>query len=125
MKNRWLAIVLTCVMLFGTGALAQNMEERTKHLLEHEKRDVFFCSGKLVKLRVAPNANKMHGRLTVGDQFEIIDSFGEWMRVEVTEVSSGNKEARCGMTGWIHVDHIVCLCDMEEEQTAESSTEEQ
>ena len=111
--------MLACMMLFSVGAYAENAEERAEHLLGHEKRDVFFCSGKLIKLRVAPNANKMHGRLNAGDQFMIIDSFGEWMRVEMTRVGSENKEARRGMTGWVHVDHIACSCDLEAEQRAE------
>ena len=69
-----------------------------------------------VKLRVAPNANKINGRAALGDQFKLLDSFGEWVRVEMTDVQAGNEDARRGMTGWIHVDHIACACDLEAQQ---------
>ena len=113
--------VLACVVLLGSCALAESAEERIEHLFSHGKREVFYCSGRLVKLRTAPNANRMHGRAMLGDQFRILDSFGEWVQVEMTEVLPENKEARKGMTGWIHADHIACACDLE---AAEMEAEE-
>ena len=112
MKKRLLAGVLACMMLLGSCALAESAEERIEHLLSHGKRETFFCNGRLVKLRVAPNANKMHGLTKAGEEFIILDSFGEWVRVEMTKVLPDNEEARKGMTGWIHVDHVDCICDV-------------
>ena len=112
MMRRLLAGALACMMLLGSCALAESAEERIEHLLGHGKRETFFCNGRLVKLRVAPNANKMHGLTKAGEEYIILDSFGEWVRVEMTKVLPDNKEARKGMTGWIHVDHVDCLCDV-------------
>jgi len=114
MKKKLLAGVLACAMLFGTAACAESVEERMEHLKSHGKRAVFTCSGMLVKLRIAPASEKMHGRTVVGDQFKILDSFGEWVHVEIVKTTPENKDARRGMTGWIHVDHIACECDLEE-----------
>ena len=113
MTNRLLAGVLVCLDLLRSCALAEHVEDRIEHLFSHGKREVFFCSGRLVKLRVAPNANRMHGRAMFGERFRILDSFGEWVRVEMTETLPENKDARKGMTGWIHVEHIACACDLE------------
>lgn len=115
MKKRVLAGVLACMMLFGALACAEetvDAAERIEHLMSHGKRAAFSCSGDLVKLRTAPGANKMNGRLIVGDTFTIFDTFGEWVRVEVVEKMPDNEEARRGMTGWIHVEHVACECDL-------------
>jgi len=113
--KRWMAFVLLCAFLVGNCALAEHTEERLEHLLSHDKQDIFTCSGRLVKLRIAPNANKIHGRTVFGEEFMILDSFGEWVRVEMTKVNPDNEDARRGMTGWIHVDHVACACDPETE----------
>ena len=126
MTKKLLAGVLVCALLMGSSAFAQSPEERMEHLFSHGKRETFFCSGRLVKLRVAPNANKMHGRAVLGDQFRLLDSFGEWVRVEMTDVLPENRDARKGMTGWIHVDHIACACDMKAaEEAAFDETEKE
>ena len=111
MKKRLFICVLICVLMAGTGALAETAQERIEHLKEHGKKAVFSCSGSQVKLRVAPGANRMHGRSESGDRMRILDSFGEWVYVEIVETAPGNEEARRGMTGWIHVDHVACACD--------------
>ena len=121
--KRWIAGVLFCAMLLSSCAFAESMEERIEHLFSHEKKEVFSCSGRLVKLRIAPGANKMHGRTVFGEEFILLDSFGEWIRVEMTKVNPDNEDARRGMTGWIHVDHIACACDVEAAQEAESIPE--
>ena len=121
--KRWMACVFCCVMLLSSCAFAESMEERIEHLFSHEKKDVFSCSGRLVKLRIAPGANKMHGRTVFGEEFILLDAFGEWVRVEMTKVNPDNEDTRRGMTGWIHVDHIACACDMEGVQEAESIPE--
>ena len=123
MIKRLFAGALAGMMLLSSCALAQSAEERLEHLLGHGKRETFFCNGRLVKLRVAPNANKMHGLTKAGEEFIILDSFGEWVRVEMTKVLPDNKEARRGMTGWIHLDHIACTCDLEAAQEALSAQE--
>jgi len=112
MTKRLLAGVLACMMLLGSCAIAEQAEERMEHLLSHGKRETFFCNGRLVKLRVAPNANKMNGLTRAGEEFIILDSFGEWVYVEMTKVLPDNEDARKGMTGWIHVDHVDCICDV-------------
>ena len=121
--KRWITCALFCAMLLSACALAESMEERIEHLFSHEEQDAFSCSGRLVKLRIAPGANKMHGRTVFGEEFILLDSFGEWIRVEMTKVNPDNEDTRRGMTGWIHVDHIACACDMEAAQEAESIPE--
>ena len=121
--KRWITCAIFCAMLLGACALAESMEERIEHLFSHGKQDVFSCSGRLVKLRIAPGANKMHGRTVFGEEFILLDAFGEWVRVEMTKVKPDNEDTRRGMTGWIHVDHIACACDMEAAQEAESIPE--
>ena len=124
MKKRLLAGAIACAMMLGTGALAETAEERIEHLFSHEEQAVFTCSGRLVKLRVAPNANRMHGRTMLGEEFKLLDSFGEWVRVEMISVKPENEDARRGMTGWIHVDHIACACDLEAaKEEADNMTE--
>lgn len=125
MMKKLLAGVLAGMMLLGSCALAKTAEERMEHLFSHGEDAVFFCTGRLVKLRVAPNANKMHGRTVFGEEFIIIDSFGEWLRVEMTKVNPDNEDARRGMTGWVHVDHIGCACDLEAEQESEGALEKE
>ena len=112
MKKRLLAFALACVMLLGAGAYAEEIEERIEHLKSHGKKEVFYCSGRLVKLRVAPGANKMNGRAVKGEQLAILDTFGEWVHVEIVEKMPDNEDARRGMTGWIHEDNIECSCDI-------------
>ena len=119
----WITCALFCVIMMGSCALAETAEERIEHLFSHGKREVFSCSGRLVKLRTAPGANKMHGRTVFGEEFVLLDSFGEWVRVEMTKVNPDNEDARRGMTGWIHVDHIACACDMETAKEAEGIPE--
>ena len=117
MKKRVLAGAMACALLLGAGAYAEegfDAQERIDHLLSHGKRAVFSCSGNLVKLRIAPAANRMNGRMAEGDEFTILDAFGEWVHVEVVDVPPDKKEARRGMTGWIHAENIACACDMEE-----------
>jgi len=121
--KRLIAGLMICAVLLGSCALAETAEERIEHLFSHGKQDVFFCSGRLVKLRVAPNANRMHGRTVFGEQFKLLDSFGEWVHVEMTDVLPENEDARRGMTGWIHVDHIACACDQEAAQEPEIAPE--
>jgi len=123
MKKRLLAGMLACTMLLGAAACAESVEDRLEHLLSHGKREVFSCSGRLVKLRVAPAANHMNGRTVMGEEFTILDTFGEWVHVEIVKTLPGNEDARRGMTGWIHVDHIACACDLEAEQESESDQE--
>jgi len=123
MTKRLLAGAIACALMLGTGALAETAEERIEHLFSHGKREVFSCSGRLVKLRIAPNANKMHGRTVLGEEFILLDSFGEWVHVEMTNVKPENEDARRGMTGWIHVDHIACACDLEAAEEADNMTE--
>ena len=118
-----MACVLCCAMMLGACALAESMEERIEHLFSHAEQDVFFCSGRLVKLRIAPGANKMHGRTVFGEEFILLDSFGAWIRVEMTKVNPDNEDTRRGMTGWIHVDPIACACDRKTAQEAESIPE--
>lgn len=116
MKKRLLAGVLACAALFGGFACAEegfDAQERIEHLLSHGKRAVFSCSGRLVKLRVAPGANRMNGRTVMGETFTILDTFGEWVHVEIVDRMPENEDARRGMTGWIHVGHVACECDME------------
>jgi len=113
MKKKWMAFALACAMLLGACAAAQDAEDRIEHLFSHGKRAEFFCSGRLVKLRVAPGANRMNGRTVLGERFILLDSFEDWVRVEMTAVKKENEDARRGMTGWIHVDHIACSCDLE------------
>lgn len=122
MKKRLLAFALLCMMLSGAGAFAEAMEDRLAHFESHGRRAVFFCSGRLVKLRVAPGANKMHGCTAEGEEFRILDTFGEWVHVEITKSHADNDQSRKGMTGWIHAEHIACECDAE--QTALETSEE-
>ncbi len=114
MKKRLLAGAMACAMLLGVGAYAEegfDAQARIDHLLSHGKRAVYFCSGMLVKLRTAPAANRMNGRMMEGDTFTILDTFGEWVHVEIVDVTPDNEEARSGMTGWIHEENIACVCD--------------
>jgi len=111
MKKSLAVFMMLCALLYGACALAEDTQGRMDHLLGHGKRAVFSCSGRLVKLRMAPGAHKMHGRTVMGEQFVILDTFGEWVRVEMVETKPENDDARRGMTGWIHVDHIACECD--------------
>lgn len=122
MKKRGLAGVLACAMLFGALACAEETDdvaERIEHLMSHGKRAEFTCTGRLIKLRVAPAANKMNGRTVEGEKFIILDTFGEWVYVEITQKKADNEDARRGMTGWIHVDNIACECDLIAEALAE------
>ena len=119
MKKRLLAIALLSMMLLGTCACAEEMADRLEHLESHGRKAVFFCSGRLVKLRVAPGANKMHGGTAEGEEFKILDTFGEWVHVEITKSHADNDQSRRGMTGWIHAEHIACECDLEPEQDTE------
>jgi len=128
MKKRLIAGALACAMLLGSFACAEEAEsvqERIDHLLSHGRRSEFVCSGRLVKLRVAPGSNKMNGRTVKGEAFIILDTFGEWVHVEITKKMPENEDVRRGMTGWIHVDHIACACDLEAaESEAADMTEE-
>ena len=123
MKKKLLVCVIAYAMLLGSCALAEEtakVQERIDHLLSHGKRAEFVCAGDLVKLRIAPGANKMHGRMVPGEAFRILDTFGEWVHVEIVDTMPNNEGARRGMTGWIHAEHIACACDLETEQDAES-----
>ena len=127
MKKRGLAGMLACAMLFGALACAEEgtrVTERIEHLMSHGKRAEFTCAGRLIKLRIAPAANKMNGRTVEGEKFIILDTFGEWVQVEITQKKPENEDVRRGMTGWIHVDHIACECDLIAEALAELETAE-
>ena len=117
--KKGLACVLFGAMLLGSIAMAEGLEERIDHLKSHAPRTVFACVGDQVKLRVAPNAKKMHGRMRQGEQFMLLDTFGEWLQVEVVQATPDNPNSSRGMTGWVHVDQVACPCDLAAMQEAE------
>lgn len=116
--KKWLACALFGAMLFG-GAMAEGTSDRAEHLMSYAPRTVFSCAGDQVKLRVAPNAKKMHGRMRKGEQFKLLDIFGEWVQVEVVQATPENPNSSRGMTGWIHIDQVICPCELAKMQEAE------
>jgi len=116
MKKRLLTLALACMLLCREGAFAQSAEEKLLHIMEHPPRTVFICSGDLVKLRVAPNSKKMHGRMEKGERFIVLDAYGEWVQIEIAQSTPDNPNTSRGMTGWVHVDYVACPCEEEIDQ---------
>lgn len=119
-KRRALAWCAAAGILFAQGALAAKAHyvEATgdtayhlSHLLAHGEENLFTVTADLVKLRIAPASNKLHGRLMPGETFEIIDRYKDWVQIEVTYSYSDNPDSRRGMTGWVDPAYIDCGCD--------------
>jgi len=122
MKRRALAIGAALgIILFQTalaakaGYIEQTGDEayHLAHLLTHDDKAVCICTADLVKVRIAPGSDKLHGRMMEGEQFVIIDSYKEWLRIEIIGATPSNPDSRRGMTGWVDPAYIDCGCGEE------------
>jgi len=120
MKMRALVICAALGMIFFQTALAakagyieQTGDEayHLAHLLTHDDKAICTSTADLVKVRIAPGSDKLHGRMMEGEQFVIIDSYKEWLRVEIVNATPENPDSRRGMTGWIDPAYADCGCD--------------
>ena len=120
MKKRTLAWCAAAGILFAQGALAAkaiyveatgDTAYHLSHLLAHEDETLFTVTADLVKLRIAPASNKLHGRLMMGETFEIIDHYKDWVQIEIVSARPDNPDSCRGMTGWVEPAYIDCGCD--------------
>lgn len=121
-KKRVLALGMVLGMLLTNEALAAKVsyietEEdeayHLEHLKTHAQTTVYTCTGVPVKVCVAPGSKKIHGRMILGEQFVILDTYKDWVRIQIVSAAPGNPDSRKGMTGWIDPSYADCGCDEE------------
>lgn len=123
MKNkvmRALVLALLLAMMGAHGALADKVVEtdeeavrHAEHLRTHEAGTVFTCTGDYVRIRIKPASIKICGRMLTGEEFVILDSYKNWVRIEIINATPDNPDSRRGMIGWVDAAYISCGCETE------------
>ena len=73
---------------------------------EGDYETAYACTANNLRVRTAPETGTVIGHIEKADRFRLLETSGNWVRIQVTFTAKTSPDSWVGLTGWVSGDYI-------------------